>query len=146
MIEACGSVCVRLCVSFPCVSVVYLNLASSFFFFLFVSLFAPPLPRYEAFAGFPPLQSRKSRTIASPDTCSSHTPTRRTGVCTHARARIGSIFISGWRSRRRCVGYALNAVFFSYFINIINFFFFFTDIAPGVCLYVWTRVSIQKNR
>lgn len=56
-----------MCVSLSCVSVVCLNLA---FFFLLLHRLppAPPLPRYEAFAGYFTPQSRKSRTIASLDT------------------------------------------------------------------------------
>lgn len=55
-----------MCVSLSCVSVVCLNLA--FFFLLHRLPPAPPLPRYEAFAGYFTPQSRKSRTIASLDT------------------------------------------------------------------------------
>lgn len=141
VVEACGRVCMYVCVSLVCVCCVF---ELGFFSPLFiVSLLHRRYhvmkrlrvisPRNRANLG--PLQALTHMQL--------HTPTRRTGVCIHARARSGSIFISGWRSRRRCVV----CVFFSQdglFFLFSSFFFITTS--PPSCVAASGRACQFRSR
>lgn len=141
VVEACGRVCMYVCVSLSCVSVVCLNLA-----FPPPPLHrlppAPPLPRYEAFAGYFTPQSRKSRTIANLDTCScTHLRGARAFAYTHAHGAGPFLFLVGGHGAG-----VLSVFFFQDGLFFLFFFFFFITTSPPSCVAASGRACQFRSR